>query len=55
MPRRNWHDEPASWVIVRKSTGEAVLETFCRTVADKVNTDAYNVVPIGEYLASLNR
>jgi len=46
---------PASWVVVRKSTGQAVLETYDKRVAAKVNRDAYTVLPILEYLYSLNR
>jgi hypothetical protein len=45
----------ASWVIVDKATGRAVWETFDRELADKVKTASYRVVPIGEWLASLNR
>lgn len=44
----------ASWVIIDKSTGEAVLETFnARTVA-AVNTARYSVVPIEDYLIGVN-
>lgn len=45
----------ASWVIVSKATGQAVMETFRKSTADAVNLDKYRVVPIGEWLASLNR
>jgi len=45
----------ASWVVVRKSTGKAVLETYDKRVTAKVNRDAYTVLPILEYLYSLNR
>ncbi len=47
--------ETASWVVVNRETGKAVFETFCRRVADAINLNRYEVVPIGEYLASLNR
>ena len=43
-----------SWVIVRKSDGAAVLETFSAAVAAAVNTAAYDVVPILRYLQELN-
>ena len=45
----------ASWVIVEKATGKAVLETFNRKVASAVNTKRYEVVPILQYLYKLNR
>lgn len=44
-----------SWVIVDKATDEAVLETFSAKIAKAINTEKYNVVPILEYLQSLNR
>jgi hypothetical protein len=43
-----------SWVIVERATGNAVLETFSKTVVDAVKQDKYKAVPIREYLASLN-
>ncbi len=43
-----------SWVVVSKSTGKAILETFNKGTADAVNREKYDVVPIGKYLASLN-
>lgn len=45
----------ASWVIVRKDSGTAIFETFDRRVAEALNRDKYEVIPIGQYLASLNR
>lgn len=45
----------ASWVIVSKATGRAVFETFSRRVAAAINLDAYRVVPIREWLSSLNK
>jgi hypothetical protein len=47
--------KPASWVIVEKATGKAVLETFNPKVVANLNTAKYKAVPIGEYLGSLNR
>lgn len=44
-----------SWVIVNKASGEAVLETYSERVKNAVNTKAYSVVPILEYLRSLNK
>lgn len=43
-----------SWILVRKATGEAIAETFLRHVARAINTDAYEAIPAGIYLASLN-
>lgn len=45
----------ASWVIVDKETGKAVMETFEESTAKKVNQARYEVVPILEYLQTLNR
>lgn len=45
----------ASWVIINKATGEAVAETFLRHVAEAVNAEKYEAVPILEYLQGLNR
>jgi hypothetical protein len=44
----------ASWVIVDKATGRAVFETFRASIADKVNTTRYEVVPILEWLHRVN-
>ena len=45
----------ASWVIVSRATGHAVMETFSRATAEKINPDKYLAVPILEYLQSINR
>lgn len=47
--------KPASWVIVSKATGAAVLETFSEDVASRVNRAAYDVLPILDYLVGLNK
>jgi len=44
----------ASWVIKEKATGKVIAETFQRKVAQAVNTEKYEAVPIMKYLASLN-
>ncbi len=44
-----------SWIVVDKVTGKAVLETYQRSVADKVNTARYEVLTAYEYLVRLNR
>lgn len=44
----------SSWVIRNKDTGETIMETAQKSVADKVNTDKYEVVPIQQHLAEMN-
>jgi len=43
-----------SWVIRNKETGEVVFETWQKSVADKVNKDKYEAIPIADHLASLS-
>lgn len=45
----------ASWVIVHAETGQPIIETFSRQFAASVNRAVYRVVPIGEWLAEVNR
>jgi hypothetical protein len=45
----------ASWVIVDRLTGKAVMETYNRSTAEAVNIEKYEVVPVRQYLASLNQ
>lgn len=45
----------ASWVIINKATGNAVMETFNRRYAEAVNNEKYQAVPVLEYLHGLNR
>lgn len=45
----------ASWIIINKATGNAVLETFNRSYAEAVNIEKYRAVPVQEYLQGLNR
>jgi hypothetical protein len=44
-----------SWVVIRKATGEVLFETFSQAVADAVNRERYDVVPIYDYLVALNK
>jgi hypothetical protein len=44
----------ASWVVVSKADNKPVLETFSKAVADKINTDKYTVMPVLQWLQSLN-
>ena len=43
-----------SWVIVERSTGNALFETFNPKLVAAINTIRYQVVPILEYLQALN-
>lgn len=45
----------SSWIIVDKSTGEAVMETFEQSTADAINRNKFDVIPALEYLQQLNR
>lgn len=45
---------PASWVIVRLSDGQAVMETFSKATAEAVDPAKAKAVPIIEWLGSLN-
>jgi hypothetical protein len=46
---------PASYVIVDRVTGKAVAEFYDAAIVAKVNRARYDVMPILEYLYSLNR
>jgi hypothetical protein len=43
-----------SWIIRNKETKEVIFETFEQSTVDKINTEKYEVVPILEYLVSIN-
>ena len=43
-----------SWIVVSRSTGCAVLETFSRKVAEAVNVDKYEVMSAYQYLVRFN-
>jgi hypothetical protein len=45
----------ASWIVIDKATGEAVLETFEQSTADAINRDKFDVLPALQYLQQLNR
>lgn len=46
---------PASWVIVEKTTKNAIFETFNKNVADAINAEKYQAIPILQYLQDFNR
>lgn len=43
-----------SWIVVRRSSGEAVLETFSRRTAEAINQELYEVRTALQHLTSLN-
>ena len=43
-----------SWIVVRRDTGEAVMETFTRSVADAINRNFYDVLPAAVYLGRIS-
>lgn len=47
-------ENPSSWIIRDKETGKSVMKTFDKSVADKVNTDKYEVVPALQHLQEYN-
>lgn len=44
-----------SWIIVNRSTGEAILETFSEKVTKAINTKKYQVMTAYDYLCQLNK
>lgn len=46
---------PASWVIIKKDSGEVMFETFLPKLVECLNTEKYEAVPIMGYLAGLNK
>lgn len=50
------HGQPVkSWIIRDKSTGEAVTETWEKSVAMSINTEKYEAVSAQQHLVELNR
>ncbi len=45
----------ASWVIVRRATGEGVMETFNAELLPRLNAERYVAAPIMDYLCEFNR
>jgi hypothetical protein len=43
-----------SWIIVNRTTGEAVLETWSEKVTAAINTKKYQVMTAYDYLCNLN-
>jgi hypothetical protein len=43
-----------NWIVIEKSTGKAIMETWSANVINDLTPD-YKVVPAYEYLVNLNR
>jgi hypothetical protein len=43
-----------SWIIVNRSTSEAILETWSEKVTAAINTKKYQVMTAYDYLCNLN-
>jgi hypothetical protein len=43
-----------SWIVVNRTTGEAILETFSEKVTAAINTKNYQVLTAYDYLCNLN-
>lgn len=44
-----------SWIIVERSTGKAILETWNRSIAEKINQDRFEVKTALQHLQDLNK
>jgi hypothetical protein len=44
-----------SWVVREKATGRVLFETFSAKLVAAINVARYEAVPIGQYLAALNK
>lgn len=51
---RDMRENPASWVIRNKETGDVIMETFDPKKVDALNVEKYEAVPIITYLGELN-
>lgn len=45
----------ASWIVVDRATGAAVVELFTERAASAINTERYEVVPALAWLQQLNK
>ena len=43
-----------SWIIVNRSTGNAVLETWSKKLTQAINLEKYQVMTAYDYLCNLN-
>jgi hypothetical protein len=44
-----------SWIIIDRTTGKPVLETFERRIAEAINQERYEVLTALQWLVSLNK
>lgn len=44
-----------TWIVVNKTDAKPVAEIFSKRIADKINREKYQVVPVLDYLSDLNR
>ncbi len=44
-----------SWVVVNRSTGIAMFETFNRGTVERVNTNAYEILTALDWLVRVNQ
>ena len=49
------HEVTHSWIVREIATKKVLFETWSEKVANNINTARYEVVPISDYLAELNR
>jgi hypothetical protein len=54
IPNDSSLNRTASWVIRDKETKSPIMETFNPDLVDKLNTNKYEAVPIGQYLGEIN-
>lgn len=43
-----------SWIVTRRDTGAAVLETWSKEIADAINARVYRVETAAQYLGRIN-
>lgn len=43
-----------SWIVVSRATGESVLETFSRRIAEAINQEKYEVLTALQWLQRFN-
>lgn len=55
MPIPDLEPHCGSWVVVSRSNGKAVLETFDRSVVERVDQTAYEVLTAAQWLGRVNK
>lgn len=54
LPHDSSLNRTASWVLRNKETKEVIAETFNPRLVERLNTEKYEAVPIGQYLGEIN-